>query len=154
MYKFNNHEGTEVIKNGISFISEGGQGWEEYQQWVTDGGITAPYKNGEELEQEALEELWAYHNNIITSHGESIPANQTRKATKLNKALRKEAKGNANNNDIKLLDDNDTLDDWYDEMERAAEDDGESWIEDPVRTDQELIDFDPAVQVDWPVYPF
>ena len=152
-YKFSNEEGTQVLRDGVTIVSQGGKGWEEYLVWADgEGNVTDPYKDSDEYEQDALARLWAYYDLLIVENdGSLVISNQ--KTTKLNKALRKENKGTANPKDIKLLDDNDTLDDWYDDMERAAEDQGETWIEDPARTDQELIDFDPATDIVWPEYP-
>ena len=70
------------------------------------------------------------------------------KESKLIKALRKETKNNASVDDVKMLDDNDTVDDWYSQLETDMEV-GESWIEDPTRTTEELEDFDPYADVTW-----
>ena len=104
--------------------------------------------------QSALDRLWAEMDSIIASHGVTEPVTQSKKESKLTKALRKESKGQASQKDIDLLDDNDVLDEWFDDMETAAEDQGETWIEAPERTEAELKAFDPAVDVIWPVYPF
>ena len=131
---------------------DGNADWLNYLAYADGGGETDPYKDSDELEQDALDRLWAYYDSLIVENdGSLVISNQ--KTTKLQKALRKENKGTAKPKDIKMLDDNDILDDWYDEMERAAEDQGETWIEDPARTDQELIDFDPATDIVWPEYP-
>ena len=98
----------------------------------------------------ALTRLWAYHDELIEFN---TGATATEKTTRLTKSLRKEADGNANAGDIERLDTNDTLDSWYDDIERDAEDQGEAYIEDPARTKEELDSFDPETDVTWTPYP-
>jgi len=49
IYKFTK---TGVFKNSITAIEENGYGWKEYLQWVSDGGITEPYKTFEEWKEQ------------------------------------------------------------------------------------------------------
>lgn len=154
IYKFTNHKRTAVLKNSSISIVKDGNGWQEYLAYAEAGGITDPFKTFDEWVIDALSRLWLYHDLIISGHGLTNPVKTPKDQAALARALRKEIKGNASPGDIQLLNDNDTLDDWFDAMETAAESDGESWIEDSARTEQELIDFDPAVQVTWPDYPF
>lgn len=74
-----------------------------------------------------------------------------KKAGKLAKAMRREFKGTANIDDLKLLDDNDIIDEWYDTMD-SVRDTEEAWLEDPARTDEEILAYDPLA-VPWPAYP-
>lgn len=125
-------------------------------------------KNGafEPLEQEEVDEyntevardaamvgLMEYYNSLIAEQGLSDPTTTATKEAKLTRTLRKESKGTANPGDIQLLDDNDTLDTWYDDLEIARESQGEAYLEDPARTEEELNAFDPATDVTWPPYP-
>lgn len=74
-----------------------------------------------------------------------------KKAGKLAKAIRKEFKGTADADDLKLLEDNDIIDGWYDAMD-LKRDEEEQWLEDPSRTDSEILNYDP-LNVVWPTYP-
>jgi hypothetical protein len=79
---------------------------------------------------------------------------QNKKGVRLFKSLRKEVKGQASPKDVALLNENDLIDSWFCSMEQAMEgaNHGKQWIEDPIRTEQELIDYDPTL-VSWPDYP-
>ncbi len=154
-YKFANEEGTIVndLETGTCGIHKASRFWPEYQKWLSLGNTADPYKTKNNYVDDALAILWMHHNHIIASYGISDSLKQRKASAKLNRALRKEAQGSADADDIQLLDDNDLLDTWLDDMESVAEDQGESWIEDPVRTENELKDFDPTVQITWPIYP-
>jgi len=97
----------------------------------------------------ALERLWMEHDRIIDATTVTDTGRNKGKDTKLTKSLRKESKGLADAKDIQRLDDNDLLDSWYDDMESIAETEGEQWIEDPLRTVEELKAFDPS-DINWP----
>ena len=105
-------------------------------------------------EEDALRRLAEYYDQEILSQdtlGE--PNNGKKWSAKVNKSMRKEAKGTETAGDIQRLDDNDTLDDWYDAVEIDMETQGETWIEDPIRTSVELNAFDPATSIVWTPYP-
>jgi hypothetical protein len=110
--------------------------------------ITAEMKFDEAVAN-ALARLWLHHDSLIAGQGLVSGAKQAKDNAKINKALRKEAKGNAGLEDVKLLDNNDTIDDWLDAIESDAEGQGETWIEDPLRTIEELEAFDPATDIVW-----
>lgn len=152
-YKYTNHENTAAIdnENNVSFTNKHADLWQGLQDYIIGGGIVDPWKTRDEMEKTALVLLWSHHNQIIESNDQSPKG---KKDTRLTKALRKESKGQANQKDLDLLNNNDILDSWFDDMETAAEGTsyGEQWIEDPARTDQELIDYDPLL-VPWPAYP-
>jgi len=113
----------------------------------------SPEEDKDLAESEALTRLSKYYHTYGAQGDASDPVAQRKYYTSLAKAQRKEAKGTENPQDVQRLDDNDTLDDWYDDIERDMEDQGESWIEDPVRTAEELKAFDPATDITWTVYP-
>ena len=54
--------------------------------------------------------------------------------------------------DEKILSDIDIVDDWNDDLESDMEV-GESWIEDPARTTEELKTFDPCTDLTWTPSP-
>lgn len=102
----------------------------------------------EEAEANALSRLAECYESKKADGGFEYPE----KPTKISKALRKETKGTATPDDIKMLDDNDIIDDWYDTLETEMEA-GEAWIEDPIRTTVELNAFDPYINIDWTAPP-
>ena len=55
MYKFENEEQSSVCipSQDIFCIQPGTYAWGEYQEWVSDGGITQPWKTEQELLEEA-----------------------------------------------------------------------------------------------------
>ena len=121
--------------------------------WVAKDQSDVDEVNLERSRDSALERLWEYHNSLIAEQGLSDDTTSAKKEAKLTKSLRKETKGTETPEDIATLNDNDTLDTWYDDLEVAAESQGEAWIEDPARTKEELDAFDPATDVTWPPFP-
>ena len=101
----------------------------------------------------AISRIWAYHDSVINGYGWEDSVYQTKRGAKLGKAQRAEAKGTATPEQIQILDDNDALDTWLDDMETAAEG-GVTWCEDQLRTIEELKAYDPEVDIVWPPYPF
>jgi hypothetical protein len=102
-------------------------------------------------ETDALTRLATYYEGRLNTY--VPPTSLGKKDTALLKSLRKESKGQASQEDIDKLDNNDILDDWFDETETAMEDEGETWIEDPARTTEELNAFDPETDITWPAFP-
>lgn len=62
MYKFSNKEHSAVtnLNTGVSGIHPGVQLWEEYQQWVNNGGITEPFdtRSPEEIDVDVKARIW------------------------------------------------------------------------------------------------
>lgn len=150
-YKWLNREHTQVLRYPNACIVEGGTGWDGFQVYLADGGIVDPWKTRDELEQDALNKLWAHHDSLIDAEtiNKMKSKNPNRHNGKLHAAIHRKAIGQNSPSDDNLIAANDILDSWFDAMERIAEDEGETWIEEPTRTDQELINFDPAV-LNWP----
>jgi hypothetical protein len=150
------HAGKDIEDGVIKYSDNsqisfnGDRNWTEYLDYVAEGGGTDPFKTFDEWVEDAISRLWSYHDSLVSVHPEII---DPKASNRLTKSFRKELKGQATTKDKKRLDDNDLIDSWLDDMEVAAEEDGEQWIEDPARTEQELIDFNPAVQVSWPDFP-
>jgi len=146
----NGHE--ELIDNQVNLIID----LTPYQDIIdahalAKDAIENPVYTIEELVTMRLSDILTAHNIEIMEKETSDPVELLKKFSKLSTALRKEAKGSASQSDKKVLDDNDLLDIWYDDMETAREVE-ESWVEDQDRTEQELIDYDTATIV-WPDYP-
>lgn len=59
MYKFSNPEHTKVtnILTNTYEISPSSWLWEEYQNWVDEGGVTLPYRTPEEAQLEVKNEI-------------------------------------------------------------------------------------------------
>jgi hypothetical protein len=59
MYKFSNPEHTKVtnILTNTYEISPSSWLWEEYQNWVDEGGVTLPYRTPEEAQLEVKTEI-------------------------------------------------------------------------------------------------
>lgn len=102
----------------------------------------------DQAEADALSRLVSCYNQQINAGGFEYVGRDT----KLTKSLRKEGKGTAAAVDIKRLDDNDVVDNWYDALELDMES-GEAWVEEPIRTTEELTAFDPCVDVHWTEAP-
>lgn len=68
MYKYANVEQTAVCvpSKGIYGITPGVYLWDEYQEWLADGGVTEPWKSGEELLEEARAAKIAEINSAFT----------------------------------------------------------------------------------------
>ena len=154
-YKYANREKTLVLRyeDNTAFSRESEMSWPIFQEYLNNGGQVDPFKTRDQLEQEALQLLHSHHEQLLIKAGGGVVSESIRK-TKLSKSLRKEQKGNADSGDVKVLDDNDLIDAWNDNMEIAMESNthGEQWIEDPVRTEPELMGYDPS-NVPWPTYP-
>ena len=125
------------------------------EYYTAPAGVLTPKSQNEidalirdQAEVNALARLATCYNQKITDGGFEFNG----KDTKLTKALRKETKGNANAKDEKLLDDNDEVDDWYDQLELDMEG-GETWLEDPARTTVELDEFDACLDITWTAPP-
>lgn len=148
-YKWIGPVREDGVKKGNMSIpaAEGNRHWKEFLEWEAQGGVADPFANRSEMEATALGQLMGEYNQELVKY-DTMPASA--KATRINKALRKESKGLADAADLKVLDDNDLVDTWLDQMEVRMEQD-ETWIE-QTATDQELIDYDPTTIV-WPVYP-
>ena len=137
-----------VLDSSLSIPNAvGNRHWNAFLVWEAEGNTPDVWKDRAELEVYALGLLMEAYNAELVEY-DTEP--QTKKATKLAKALRKEQKGTADASDLKILDDNDLVDNWMDAMEVRMEQD-EQWIE-QTATDQELTDYDPSGIV-WPVYP-
>jgi len=113
----------------------------------------------EEERQKALDKLWAYQDQLIEeningSHTGKKALREAKRIRKINKALRKEVKGNANAADRKMLDDNDAIDDWHTDIDRdALGNKGVRWIEKNNRTFEELVAYNPETDVTWTPFP-
>ena len=148
-YKWANHEQTMVMRYPGTYITQNGAGWHQFQEYLREGGEVDQYRAHEDWVEAKVAKLDGYYHALLL---ESDNAPKGKKETKLARLLRKEYAGTATPEEKQVLDDNDTLDDWYDAIETAKED-GEAWLEDALRTEQELIDFDPATDIVWPSYP-
>ena len=154
-FKWNNQEETKCLKKSTSqYFTSKSPIWQEMLELVEGGGQVDPWKTFDEWIADALSRLFAKHDSIIAENGLSDISKTKKEQTKYNGALRRETKGQASVDDIILLDNEDIIDSWFDNMESTVEgsDYGEQWIEDPTRTEQELIDYDPSV-ITWPIYP-
>lgn len=152
-YKYINASQTGVIKYSEPNVSlsMGSLGWEAFLEYKNQGGEVDSWRTKDELQQDALSSLWAYHDQLIAENTiqKFKSKSHDRHNGKLHAAIHRKAMGQNSSQDDALINANDTLDHWFDALERVAEDQGETWIEDPLRTDQELIDFDPSV-LEWP----
>lgn len=150
-YKWSNKEQTHVLQYPSTYIFENGKGWSDFQKYLAGGGQVDPWKTMQEIVEDTKRNLWMYHDILIDQNtiGLLKSKNANRDNAWLNRALRKEAKGELlNQKDLKILDVNDILCAWFDDLEIIAEEQ-ENWIEDPARTDQELINYDPET-ANWP----
>ena len=147
-WKYTNEENTSVKRYSPTAYTSTDN--DEFQQYINEGGQVDPFRTHDEWVTDTLRRLQAEHDRIITS--EKLENNQSKKDKKLIGALNRKQDGNETSKDIQMLGDNDILDIWFDDMETAKET-GETWIEDPARTEQELIDYDPSTAVVWPDYP-
>ena len=103
-YKFLNQEGTRVVKYPDTNIVKDGRGWNQYLDYVSEGGETDPFKTFDEWAAEALGLLWGHHDMLIDQHPEPF---NPKASNKLTGALNRKVDGNPKPNDEKLLADND-----------------------------------------------
>lgn len=155
-YKYVNPNQTGVIKIARPeiVIFSGCREWDDFLTYIDGGGEVEPWRTVNELRAPAQAELWAYHDSLIDQKTIKVlrSKNVNRHNALLNRALRKEAQGQTDARMVELLEANDILAGWFDEMETAAEVQ-ENWIEAPERTAQELIAYDPATAGTWPDFP-
>lgn len=148
-YKWSGPTRDDGVTKGNMFIpaAMGNKDWRAFLEWEAEGNVPDPWRTRDELEAAALAALLEAYRAEVDKYTGFIPQ---KKAAKVSKALRKEAKGTANAADLKILDDNDLEDSWLDDMESRMEVD-ELWIE-QTATDEELLSYDPSL-IDWPYYP-
>ena len=125
--------------------------WAEYQIWLDDGNTPDPIIEVDDVLHPKLGELKTeYNSRCDSATGLTNGRTNNKEQSKHNRILRKESKGNASANDIEYLDNKDILDEYLDELD-TAHDEAESYLEDPIRTIQEIQDYDVVTDPNWPI---
>ena len=127
--------------------------WREYLEYVDTGGKTDPWKTDEELKEMAINEKLMelkieYDRRIDIANGSSDVREVNKERMKQFKLLRKEFKGSASVDDVNDLDQYDVINDHLDTLEREH-DTAEKYIEDPVRTIEEIETYDVVNDPAW-----
>ena len=127
--------------------------WRVYLEYVDAGGETLPWKTDEELKEMALNEKLMelkieYDRRIDIANGSSDVREINKERMKQFKLLRKEFKGSASVDDVNDLDQYDVINDHLDTLE-SDHDIAEEYIEDPVRTIEEIETYDVVNDPAW-----
>ena len=155
IYKFLNKQGTEVRQESTKgTIAQGGFGWDSYLQWISEGGITDPWKTAEELHEISLaDKLVELKSHLDVLSSATIPKsnskNQAKMVARMVKLLRKESQGRASQKEVEELDQGEVLDNFLDAVTDCY-DTAERWLEDNVRTLAEIENYNVTVDPQWP----
>ena len=155
-YKWTNKEQTRITKkNPLSFITKDGYGWEDYLVYVAGGGLTDPWRTEEEILEltlrDKLASLTTEHNNRVDiATGTTSSRKKSKIISRMVKLTRKENQGRASQKEIEELDLMESLDDYLDELDSTS-DEAERYLEDSMRTLEEIENYNVQTDPSWPV---
>jgi hypothetical protein len=154
-YKFLEISGVLRYADGAHIPeAPGNKDWQEYQDYVAGGGETDPWETDTEkfdrTLQQKLDGLYKASEKEIRKANKTNDHHQNlAKLTAYASALRRETKGTASAEDITYLDDMDADNAVVAAIEEETQV-WDDWLNDSARTLQELKDFEPNTDPNWP----